>query len=195
MASGSKQAAAVHGRFNLFAITPLVVLTIVAYATSKQQSVCLSLSYATAAHIAIDTVWNLVVPQCQPTYFRWSTVMLHHLVTFWLVLHPCMHVENADMTPACTIVEINTLLLTASRHFKKSKAITYSFYVTWVTMRLMWYPYIAFDHHARITQWGATMYDYSWMQTVGTVIVLCVLNVLWTYEVIKSLLPKKPKDK
>lgn len=193
MAGGSKAAAAQHDRLNLYAITPLVVLTLAALATASHPTICATLSFATAAYIVADIIYNAVVPECQPNAFRWATIMLHHFVTFWLVLHPCLHLENSDMTALATIVEINTLILTANRDLKW-KSLTYAFYFTWVTMRLVWYPYLAIYNHARITTWGAKMYDYYWMQTVGTVVILCALNWLWTFEVLAGILSKKPKS-
>jgi hypothetical protein len=190
---GTKEAAATHDRFNLYAVTPLVILTLASY-TSTSQLTHEVLSYATLTYVVCDILYNLAVPQCQPNLTRWATIMLHHVVTVWLVLHPCLHRENADMTAGATIVEINTLILTVNRNLKW-KSLTYAFYFTWVTMRLIWYPYLTYVHHVRMTGWGAKLFDYYYNQTIGTVVVLCALNWLWTYEVVSGLLAKKPKQK
>lgn len=187
---GDKEAAVLHDRLNLVGIGPLVGLTIAAYASGSNPSVCTALTILTAVYIVTDMFYHCLVPACQPNFFRWSTIMLHHLVTFWLVLHPCLHPVNADMTAPCTLVEINTLILTVNRGLKW-KSLTFAFYFTWVTMRLVMYPFLVFRNHARITAWGAQMFDYHWFQTVATVAVLCALNWLWTFEVLAG--KAKPK--
>jgi hypothetical protein len=187
----SKEAAAAHDHFNLYAVTPLVVLTFCAIV--QTQPWAFYLSVATLVYIIADIVYNALVPECQPNTTRWATIMLHHVVTLWLVLHPVLHPENAHLTAACTIVEVNTLILTVNRNLKW-KSLTYAFYFTWVTQRLIWYPYLIYLNHVTIVAWGAKPFDYFHCQTVGTVAVLCALNFVWTAEVVMGLL-KKPQKK
>jgi hypothetical protein len=189
-----KAAGALHDRFNMFAVTPLVVMTLLSLVSPSAWNQAL-LSWSTFAYVAVDIVYNAIVPECQPNTTRWLTIMLHHFVTLWLVYHPCMHPANADMTAKCTVVEVNTLILTLNRELKW-KSLTYAFYATWVSMRLVWYPYLIFHFHERITSFGAKPFDYTYCQTVVAVVVLCALNWLWTFEVVAKLAqPKQPKAK
>lgn len=192
MSQSGKEAAAAHDHFNLYAVTPLVVLTFCALVQPEPWGYYLSV--ATLLYIIADIAYNALVPECQPNTTRWATIMLHHVVTLWLVLHPVLHAENANMTAACTIVEINTLILTVNRNLKW-KSLTYAFYFTWVTQRLIWYPYVIYYNHATIVRWGAKPFDYFYCQTVVTIAVLCVLNFVWTAEVVVGLMKAKPQKK
>lgn len=184
-----KRAAEAHDRFNLVAITPLALLTVASFATGSRQ-VDVLLTNATLAYICIDTVYNLAMPACQPSAFRLASITVHHLFTFWLTLHPVLHHENSDMTALCTVVEINTLILTVNRQLKW-KSLTVAFYATWVAMRLVWYPYLIHVLNTRIRTWGAAWGDYYHVQVVASVIVLCALNVMWTVEVVAGMMKKK----
>lgn len=177
-----KLAAARHEDFNLFAIPPLVVLTLLSlWARSPQ--VNKFLSFSTEGYIVVDTFYNLIVPHCQPSAFRLWTIVIHHLMTGWLTLHPCLYEENNDMTAWWTTVEINTLILTVNRKLK-SAFLTKVFFATWAIMRLIWYPYLTYISHVRILGWGAAPCGYHHLQIVLSGILLCALNWLWTFEVV-----------
>jgi len=189
-----RRAADIHDRFNIAAITPLVSLTVAAFARPCR-STDVTLSYSTFTYILVDIVYHLLVPRIQPSFFRFSTIMAHHLVTAWLLLHPILHPEHAHFTKYCTIVEINTLFLTMNK-FLKWKLMQFGFYSTWVGMRLVWYPYLIKRFHDTMIRWGATpaLTDYNYCQVVGSLGVLCGFNYVWTAEVVAKLLRNKKKN-
>eukprot|EP00448_Togula_jolla_P035737 CAMPEP_0170626952 /NCGR_PEP_ID=MMETSP0224-20130122/31657_1 /TAXON_ID=285029 /ORGANISM="Togula jolla, Strain CCCM 725" /LENGTH=147 /DNA_ID=CAMNT_0010953809 /DNA_START=119 /DNA_END=562 /DNA_ORIENTATION=- len=143
-------------------------------------------------YVACDVVYNTIDPQCQPGKFRLSTILFHHFVTMWLVLHPWQHPENGHLTAYSTVVELNTLFITLQRLFK-SKFCQMGFYATWLSMRLMWYPYLIRRYHNAIVQWGAAPLTYTWWQVVGSQCVLVGLNFVWTGEVLYGMLRRKRK--
>jgi len=183
-----KRAAEIHDKFNFVVISPLVALTGVALLT-KSPALQTALSKATLAYIVADIAWNVVAPECQPHQWRWITIMIHHCVTAALVLHPIMHPENADLTAYCTVVEIQTLLLTAHRLCKNNKFFFQAQFAAWVLLRLGLYPYLVRHFHQRMVQWGAqpSLLDFTYCQVVGSQLVLNTLNFIWTWEVYQGM--------
>eukprot|EP00747_Dinoflagellata_sp_TGD_P193670 gnl/TRDRNA2_/TRDRNA2_60139_c0_seq1.p1 gnl/TRDRNA2_/TRDRNA2_60139_c0~~gnl/TRDRNA2_/TRDRNA2_60139_c0_seq1.p1 ORF type:complete len:208 (+),score=27.67 gnl/TRDRNA2_/TRDRNA2_60139_c0_seq1:2-625(+) len=190
-----KEAAALHDKINVFCITPIVGLTIWSLAGGGPP-VRKALTWSTLCYILYDIGYHFVVPNCQPSRFRLSTILFHHVVTAWLVAHPAIHPEQNTMTALSTIVEINTLVLTLQKCYKR-QAYQIAFYATWVGMRLAWYPYLIYYYYLSITSWQGYKLapGYYMSQVVGTQIALCSLNFLWTAEVIYNMLNAKKKDK
>merc|ERR1712060_36792 len=113
----------------------------------------------------------------------------------WLLLDPIVHSEHLHLTKLCTIVEINTLLLTANR-LRRHRIMEIAFYGTWVCMRLLWYPYLIHYFHKTLIAWGAmpTLADYSYCQVVGSMVGLNGLNFFWTAELLVNMLYNKRQD-
>jgi hypothetical protein len=187
-----KLAAAMHNRFNIYVVTPLVLLTFWALFNQTAASHAI-LAWLTLTYAAADTLYIVLVPHCQPSATRRVTILLHHAATIWLTLHPCMHPEDADLTPLFTIVEINTLILTL-KNALKWRWLTPAFYATWIAMRLFWYPYLVWRFDGRVRD-GPLPCNVLYLQTVGSVCVLSALNWFWTAEVVANVLRSMTRTK
>ena len=112
---------------------------------------------------------------------------------------PMMWPQYRWFMGACLTVEINTWFLIARRWcFRKSvpgwakRAVSWSFYVSWVAIRCGVYPTILYIF--------LTMVDTAYTET-GTILhwpivflpihcVLCVLNIKWTYDLFRPIAKK-----
>ena len=186
-----KAAAAAHDRANVIAVAVLVGLC--GWCVTLPSTVAdAALSWAVLAYIVGDLLYHAAVPHCQPSTQRLVTIVLHHLATLWLVLHPIAHPEHAHFTLHGTLVEINTLLHNANKVYKKP-VLAACFYASWFGLRLGYCPYLIAVFDREMRAWGAAPWDYAYSQVVGSHAFLCMLNFWWTCEVAMSVL--KPKKK
>ena len=188
-----RAAAAAHDRMNVGAVAVICALCALCVLLRQSPMANAALSWAVLTYIVGDLFYHAMVPHCQPSPHRRITVVLHHLATLWLVLHPITHPEHAHFTLHGTLVEINTLLHNASKVYKKP-ALTAAFYASWVGLRLGYCPYLllVFDREMRAS--GAAPWDYTYSQVVGSHAFLCALNVWWTCEVAMGV-SKGPKKR
>eukprot|EP00440_Ansanella_granifera_P057974 gb/GFBE01062845.1/.p1 GENE.gb/GFBE01062845.1/~~gb/GFBE01062845.1/.p1 ORF type:complete len:211 (+),score=35.07 gb/GFBE01062845.1/:1-633(+) len=187
-----KAVGAKHDRFNLFAIPPLVFLTGCSL-FQPSRATHDALSWSVLSYTMLDTAYNVLVPQCQPNFRRWASIVLHHSTAAWLTMFPIRHPELGHLTSYCTIVEINTMFLTFSKAFK-SKMMTKCHLASWGILRLCWYPYLVYHFHRVVCDSGIKVGAYEYFQTVGSQAILCSLNFFWTVEVCLGMLRAKPKD-
>ena len=110
-------AAAAHDRLNVWAVAVLCSLCAIC-ALRPSATANATLSWAVLAYVIGDLLYHAAVPHCQPSYHRLFTIVLHHLATLWLVLHPLAHPEHTHMTLHGTLVEINTLIHNAGKGYK-----------------------------------------------------------------------------
>mmetsp|Transcript_44486 Transcript_44486/g.70729 ORF Transcript_44486/g.70729 Transcript_44486/m.70729 type:complete len:199 (+) Transcript_44486:38-634(+) len=179
----------IHERFNLFMIPPLVLLT----GCSLMRPSLVThgiLSWSVLSYMVLDTTYNLLAPDCQPTWKRWVTILLHHVTAAWLVCFPINHPDFAHLTAYCTTVEVNTLFLTLYKVFKWNFAQT-GHMVSWVVLRLLWYPYLVYHFHEVVSGGGFKAGSYEHFQSVGSQVILCGLNFYWTFEVAMGMSKKK----
>ena len=158
----------------------------------------------TVLYFLADLTWILVVPDCVRSP---ATILQHHLATLLYLIVPYTKPNVQWCMGACMSVEINTWFLIARRVFNKQgfspwviglppfvsirvKLISIFFYLTWVSVRVILYPYLLFEF-AQVYQ------NYS--KEVGTrfnmlaivlplQVIFCLLNVKWTYDLIMSKL-------
>eukprot|EP00443_Scrippsiella_acuminata_P031503 CAMPEP_0115250142 /NCGR_PEP_ID=MMETSP0270-20121206/42954_1 /TAXON_ID=71861 /ORGANISM="Scrippsiella trochoidea, Strain CCMP3099" /LENGTH=195 /DNA_ID=CAMNT_0002665507 /DNA_START=19 /DNA_END=606 /DNA_ORIENTATION=+ len=171
-------AAARHDRFNLFTIPPLVLLTGLSL-LCPCEAMHSALSWSVLAYIVADIIYNILVPHCQPGPVRLATILVHHLLTAWLVLHPIAYAENGHFTAYCSIVEVNTVCQVFYK-VTKLKIFQMGFMLTWFSMRLIWFPYLIFVFHRTMVQQDQSTYTYC--QVVGSQVLLVGLNVFWSAE-------------
>lgn len=191
----SVEAGRQHDTFNVYAITPLIVLTLGAYLTSltitsEPTVVDLALSWGTLVYLIIDIIYSIAVPSCYPTNSRMITILIHHVISAWLVLHPILYPQHLYFTKWCTIVEINTMFVTVNRLYKVPG--TYAmFAITWILMRVIWYPALVPIFHHEMVDSGAEPFSYSYCQVVGSQIILCVLTLIWSFEAAAGMMKAK----
>lgn len=181
--AAGKAAAALHDRFNIVAMTPVTLLTVHTLIWPSLE-VDTMLTYFTFSYILVDIVYHLMAPHCQPNAFRLRTILFHHSVTACLLLWPIQNPEWRCESKKLTVVEINTIILTVNKGLKW-RSLQIAFLTTWVSMRLMWKPYLVYIYHQEAVAVGrASLLDLGYWQVVVTMASLCVLNFLWTAEVL-----------
>ena len=185
-------AAAAHDRLNVWAVAVLCSLCAVC-ALRPSAAANAALSWAVLAYIVGDLLYHAAVPHCQPSYHRLFTIVLHHLATLWLVLHPIAHPEHTHMTLHGTLVEINTLIHNAGKVYKL-KRLKPAFYATWFGLRLGYCPYLLFVFDRMMRASGAEPWDYTYTQVVGSHAFLCALNVWWTCEAVMGMRNRKKES-
>jgi len=156
----------------------------------------------TMFYFVVDLLWVCIIPRCvrSPT-----TIIQHHLVTIVYIMLPLLYPEYQWCMGACLSVEINTWFLIARRVLNKVgvspwiidlpflfsvrvKLISISFYITWVSIRCIFYPVLMFrfydiwvQHSARH---GTHFHLISFVLPIQSV--FCILNAKWTYDLFMS---------
>ena len=155
----------------------------------------------TALYFLVDLLWIIVLPSCVKSP---STIIQHHIATMLYILIPYSFPQYQWCMGACMIVEVNTWFLIARRVFNKQafppwiidlsfvsirvKLISIFFYITWIGIRCVLYPYLMIAFYQ------------NWMQhsqKVGTKInlvmlcvplhaIFCLLNLKWSYDLLLS---------
>jgi hypothetical protein len=157
--------------------------------------------YVTLFYFVVDLLWVFVIPSCVKSP---ATILQHHVATLLYMLVPYYYEPARWCMGACMIVEINTWFLIARRVFNKQgfppwiidlsfvsirvKLISIFFYVTWIAIRCILYPYLL---------WHFTLNWLDLSRKTGTKInpllvavplqtCFCLLNLRWTYDLLMS---------
>mmetsp|Transcript_19074 Transcript_19074/g.44863 ORF Transcript_19074/g.44863 Transcript_19074/m.44863 type:complete len:273 (-) Transcript_19074:314-1132(-) len=90
-----------------------------------------------SVYLVFDIVWVAMQPAIVRTP---RTIIAHHMITLVVI---CGTVENARHrvnASRALLVEINTVLLTMRRRLGRPVWCEVVFYVSWVVLRLLWFP-------------------------------------------------------
>ena len=128
----------VHDYANLGVLPALVALTAVALWRSQERWYR-ALAQCMLVYVAVDSVWIAAVPSIVKGPYA---VLVHHVATLALLWHPLTHRAHLRYVAWMTVVELNTWLLIARRHFKRFW-LEGMFTATWVAGRMVWFPYAA----------------------------------------------------
>lgn len=126
-------------------------------------------------YILFDGVWIAAYPKCVPSAAK--VVVLHHVITGALLLHPLRRPDRAIETCKNGLVELNTLFLILRRRSARggaTHALWNKMYVaTLVPIRFIWQPYLL------VYFVGLTSRDAAWerAQVVGAQAFLVGFNV------------------
>ena len=108
------------------------------------------------SYIAVDTIWIVLSPSAVPR-FAWA-IVLHHVLTFLILLHPLRFPEHAIETCRDGIVELNTFFLIARRQLTRgsllNRACDLMYHLT-LSIRFLWQPYLIY-HFRIITHMNST---------------------------------------
>uniref|UniRef100_A0A7S3P3F3 TLC domain-containing protein n=1 Tax=Amphora coffeiformis TaxID=265554 RepID=A0A7S3P3F3_9STRA len=204
-----------HDFFNLIVLIPVVALNVINWnwemilSMPKNRSVedawtgdFFDLFFGvTVLYFLIDLMWVIIIPSCVKS--PW-TIIQHHVAAMIYILIPHFHPEFRCYMGACMMVEINTWLLIARRVFNKQgfppwilklsfvsirvKLISIFFYLTWISIRCLLYPYLLWPlctawlkHSAKV----GTKFNIV-MLCVPLHACFCVLNLKWTYDLLMS---------
>lgn len=159
-----------HDYVNIAQIPLLFVLSVACNLTDRVWVHATLVVYA-VLYFLFDSLWIML----QPSIVKEPRVLLvHHLVALVLLAEPavallrlgnmigrcrlhaphCYEVglgaslamDLTGTTGKILVVEINTLFLILRRTTNMGRLFEVGFYVTWVLVRLMWYPYLLFQH-------------------------------------------------
>jgi len=165
--------------------------------------------WSTVAYFVSDLLWVCVIPKCVKSP---STIIQHHLAVLLYVIIPYQLPKLRFLMGVCMSVELNTWFLIARRVFNKQgfspwtldipyfisvrvKLISIFFYITWITIRCIVYPYVLYllafpllaskdygneKHALRIA---------VFLQTV-----FCILNAQWSLQLFNSKLKQWRKN-
>lgn len=172
-----------HDIFNLIAL-PLICMANVHFLyVNDSHSAYLLNFFAFVVYLVLDTFWVIVVPKCvaSPT-----TILAHHAITLLGWSLPIIF-PSSGLEAWCSkglLVEFNTFLLIARRNLLPSTIINFAFYFTWITLRLIFYP---FQGYLFFTQRFIVNQDRgAW----GFLLLMCALNMLnlqWSYNLFFKL--------
>ena len=107
-------------------------------------------------YIVVDTVWIVVSPSAVPKHA--GALVLHHVLTFAILLHPLRFPEHAIETCRDGIVELNTFFLITRRNLVRGSALNrlcdLGYHLT-LSIRFFWQPYLIY-HFRIITHMDST---------------------------------------
>jgi hypothetical protein len=148
---------------------------------------------ARQVYFLLDTIFVGVYPQCVKSPV---VILSHHLCTALYMLIPYHYPTYHWAMSACMLVEINTWLLIARRTIG-GKLLDAAFYVSWVLLRNVYYPYLiwAFYHEWR-GETEAVGSPWNWiLVTPICQAFLTGLNYHWTLQLVVKLLRTPPGGK
>eukprot|EP00793_Prasinoderma_coloniale_P005463 PRCOL_00004871-RA len=130
-----------HDMMNLY-ILPWLATASVFGACGAELVPNLVLSCIFLAYIVFDFIWICLQPQCVP---KAPLVLVHHVVTALLILHPVRFPEHGLYTCYDGLVEINTVILTFKRtvrfqHRGAKALVTFLHWSTFIALRMIAYP-------------------------------------------------------
>jgi TLC domain len=202
-----------HDYFNLVVLVPVVVLNVMNWSWDQllQNPTKLgeawtgeyyeSFFYTVLGYFVADLLWVSVIPACVRSP---SVIIQHHLATIFYIMVPHTLPHVRWCMGACMSVEINTWLLIARRVFNKQgfppwtinfsffsiriKLISTLFYVTWIGIRCILYPYMLihiFNQYLEYTKEIGTYWNLL-IVCFPLHFVFCMLNLKWSYDLLMS---------
>ena len=191
---------------NLFVISGLIVLTILMWndiksLNDKSSAWFIPLAYSTQFYLVADSIFMLALPACVGKRSRLITLVLHHTATMILVLHPLLYPEHQHFLVYGMVVELNTFCLMAFK-LVKYDIFKWLHLITWISLRLCWYPFLIFLYHSEMSRQSENGSFYSFYEYASVVfpqIILVALGLFWTFELVAffkrtEMLAQEKKD-
>jgi hypothetical protein len=129
-------------------------------------------------YIVLDSLWIALSPSAVPKFS--SVILVHHLFTFLILLHPLRYPEHSIETCRDGIVELNTFFLIARRQARRGSLLNVLFsfcYKITLSIRFIWQPYLIYHFHVILNvREGYPLSEY--MMVLATQICLCIFNIL-----------------
>ncbi|GIL79747.1 hypothetical protein Vretimale_12344 [Volvox reticuliferus] len=176
-----------HDIFNLISIAWLNASNFYYLATGQGFQI---FYLSTMLYFVADLIYVGVVPRSVKSPL---VILAHHVITALYVLIPYHYPQYEWCMSYCMLVEVNTWLLIAKRTVR-SVVLEALFYVTWVLLRNIYYPYLIwvfYKEWLKETRSCGT----PWNPILTTPIfqtALTGLNYYWTVSLL--LKPKKSKQ-
>ena len=129
-------------------------------------------------YIVLDSVWIAFSPDAVPKFS--SVILLHHVLTFFILLHPLRYSEHSIETCRDGIVELNTFFLIARRQARRGSLLnmllSFCYKIT-LSIRFIWQPYLIYHFHVILNvREGYRLSEY--IMVLSTQICLCIFNIL-----------------
>ncbi|GAX22701.1 hypothetical protein FisN_4Hh187 [Fistulifera solaris] len=197
-----------HDYFNLVALVPVVLTLLPNWDLSKLFSFtaypasCYTGEYfflnwtVTALYFIIDLLWVMKVPTCVKSP---DVIIKHHKISLVYLLAPIFFPQYAWFMGAVLSVEINTWFLILRRVIYKNKVhpilaetISFCFYITWIAIRCIVYPFILLDFlrlYVAKVQETETLFHWP-MLAIPVHAMLCILNLKWTYDLFAPIVKR-----
>lgn len=171
-----------HDVFNVFALGALNVLNFRYLFYGEGFSF---FWWASMAYFLLDFLWVAVEPGSVKSPV---IICAHHVVAAIYALIPVFCPEQAINMSYIMTVEVNTWLLVAKR-VQPSRVLTWLFYITWVAIRNVFFPYLVWVLYLEYVQVRETAGSPWHPLALAPVFqaALCVLNYKWTWELVCSL--------
>mmetsp|Transcript_58032 Transcript_58032/g.79083 ORF Transcript_58032/g.79083 Transcript_58032/m.79083 type:complete len:254 (-) Transcript_58032:605-1366(-) len=194
-----------HDCFNLIALVPINVLNVwslylwynthsdfsvyVAQGSAEDQQRALVafwvFFFSTVGYFLFDLAWICVKPQSvkSPNF-----IIVHHIVTILYLLIPYNIPQYGWCMSSCMLVEINTWFIIARRYWDHWPLHSFFFYVTWISIRLILYPWLVYRFALAYLEHSAyTQNPYNPIVCAPFLQVLLVgLNIKWTRDLYLS---------
>jgi len=162
--------------------------------------------WTTLAYFAVDLIWVWWIPTCVKSP---GTIIKHHVATLLYIIIPYQDASLQWCMGACMSVEINTWFLIARRILNKQgytpwilqlpgspwlsirvKFLSIAFYVTWVSIRCILYPYMWYsfgqNYLQRCQELGSPLNVWAIVLPIHSI--FCLLNLKWSYDLLQSKL-------
>ncbi|GLC40748.1 hypothetical protein PLESTB_000026600 [Pleodorina starrii] len=175
-----------HDIFNLFCIAWLNAWNFYYLATGRGFQV---FYLSTMLYFVADLIYVGVVPRSVKSPL---VILAHHVITAVYVLIPYHYPQYEWCMSYCMLVEVNTWLLIAKRTMR-SRVLEVLFYVTWVLLRNIYYPYLIWVFYKE-WQKETRACGTPWNPILTTPVfqtALTGLNYFWTLSLLTK--PKKTK--
>lgn len=155
----------------------------------------------TLAYFLIDLAWVAVIPKSVKSP---ATIVQHHIATLAYLYIPYRFESFQFLFGVDMMVEVNTWFLIARRATNKNglppwklelphlfsvkvKLISIFFYLTWIIIRCVLYPYVLAIFYSLLKTKSLTPHEEVAL-TIAAFLqaIFCFLNATWTIDLIKS---------
>ena len=131
------------------------------------------------SYYVLDTIFIICRPEITKSP---KLIIFHHVVSFGGAFGVAYHFPQLRyMLVELTLVDINTWFMTLRRTLdKRNVVIECFFYISWVVIRMLYYPYLLFKVYKRAEE--GTVF----VVILIMVIFLNVLNCKWSFDLFKK---------
>lgn len=156
--------------------------------------------HVVAAYTILDTLWILVVPTCVPA--APMSLVIHHILTFLLILVPYNLHQFAWHFAICLVVEFNTVFIILRRNLPLGSLthsiVNWLFFISTLLLRVAMFPVITVFFVYEYIRYSESLGG-DWANIMAiTPVAMAALSCMgfqWLYVYLKKLSISKPKAK
>lgn len=143
-------------------------------------------------YLAVDVIWVLLIPKCVMS--SPENIVAHHLLSLVGLFLSLTIPQFSWHTALILLVETNTLFLTIRRNAQKDSVVHFItnvlFYVTWVVLRLIFFPVMVVFLCQEYARYSASVGTYVNVVLLAPILqgALTAMSYMWTYEMLVKLL-------